>query len=484
MSLYSRRRLSYSLLCLLLVLSSFVSLSFFFDLEAITRDALPDYVSHLLLDNDYPPNHKELRKWIHDLPQHDLSLPFPEGKNGRYVKFSCQVQQLGWNNLLNEVCVAFYIFSLILAGGVGIGQFLTLLFFRLMNNYLAYRTNRAYVFSDFVWKREYYPWPEEKARNWPPISPLPSLISGPTVGDPWPANDPAPRSISGEWFEVVCPPERRKIINTREIKPYIREAGGREIFETWRKALNGPEPCIEIQSATREEDQFSQVFDLWIWGAGKMIEIWDEFKASPVSQSLGASHIVQNALEVNDHIFHASSDEIGVVDPYSRMLAIHLRRGDFKQACKMLSDYNATFYSWNLFDFLPDKFTPPSGGTMGKNTPENDARYFERCLPSDDDILRKIRDSRSDYLLAAQREGRRETVDVLYILTNDDSEWLMEVKKTMMNEGWRVVKTSRDLTLNREGKEASMAVDMEIARKASVFIGNGVSAKNIYSTLS
>jgi hypothetical protein len=108
MSIYRRRLLKSSLLYLLLVLSALISLSFFFDLEAITNETLPDY---LLPDRDYPPNHKKLRKWIHDLPQHDLSLPFPEGKNGRYVKFSCQIQQLGWNNVLNEACVAFYLFS-------------------------------------------------------------------------------------------------------------------------------------------------------------------------------------------------------------------------------------------------------------------------------------------------------------------------------------------------------------------------------------
>jgi hypothetical protein len=157
------------------------------------------------------------------------------------------------------------------------------------------------------------------------------------------------------------------------------------------------------------------------------------------------------------------------------MLAIHLRRGDYKEACKTLSDWNSTFYSWNLFDFLPDKFIPPSGGAWAKNTPENEALYMEHCLPSDDDILRKIRDSRRDYLLAAQKEGKKETVDVLFILTNDDSEWLTEVKKTLKNDDWRVIITSRDLKLNMEAKEVSMAVDMEIARKASVFIGNGVS---------
>jgi len=185
---------------------------------------------------------------------------------------------------------------------------------------------------------------------------------------------------------------------------------------------------------------------------------------------------VENALEVNKQVFHASASGVGIVDPYSRMLAIHLRRGDYKEACKSLSDWNATYYSWNLFDFLPDKFTPPSGGTLGHNTPENEAQYMIHCLPTDDQIFQKIRDSRSDYLRAAREEGREETVDVLYILTNDESEWLTEVKKSMKNEGWRVVATSRDLKLSMEAKDVGMAVDMEIARKASVFIGNGWSS--------
>jgi len=113
MSFYSHKRLSRSLLFLLLVLGALVSLSIFNNSEAITspsiasEEAPPQNVTiPKPPDRDYPPNYKKLRKWIHDLPQHNLSLPFPEGKDGRYVKFSCQVQQLGWNNLLNEVCVA------------------------------------------------------------------------------------------------------------------------------------------------------------------------------------------------------------------------------------------------------------------------------------------------------------------------------------------------------------------------------------------
>jgi hypothetical protein len=53
--------------------------------------------------NDYPPSYEQLRKWEKSLPQHNLDLPYPEGKTGRYVKFTVQIQQLGWNNCLNEL---------------------------------------------------------------------------------------------------------------------------------------------------------------------------------------------------------------------------------------------------------------------------------------------------------------------------------------------------------------------------------------------
>jgi hypothetical protein len=50
-----------------------------------------------------PPTYKRLKEWESDLPQHNLDLPFPEGRTGRYVLFKNQVQKLGWNNVLIEV---------------------------------------------------------------------------------------------------------------------------------------------------------------------------------------------------------------------------------------------------------------------------------------------------------------------------------------------------------------------------------------------
>jgi len=342
-----------------------------------------------------------------------------------------------------------------------------------MNSFLAYKSNRAYVFSEYTWKPEYYPWPEEKRLVSPVTTPLTALIAGPTVGEPWGPGDNAPRAISSKWWEVVCPLERRRIINTRDIKPKVWDIVGTEIFAEWQRVLSeSNDSCVEIVSLDMIEDTYPQVFDLRLWGTWKVLSLWDMFSKGPVSQLLKTSPIVERGVQVNHNVFALNPSD---VDPFSRMLAIHLRRGDFKEACTSLSNWNSTYYSWNLHEFLPDHFDPPPGGTMGKNTPENEALYMTHCLPTDEQILQKIRDSKNDYLKAVEAAGGHETLDVLYLLTNDDSEWLNDVKRIMKADGWKVIATSRDLKLDRETKEVGMAVDMDIARRAAVFIGNGVS---------
>lgn len=68
------------------------------------RAKLPEvYAETLSQPKTPPPTYKNLRNWEANLPQHDLDLPFPEGRTGRYVKFSNQIVMLGFNNVLNEV---------------------------------------------------------------------------------------------------------------------------------------------------------------------------------------------------------------------------------------------------------------------------------------------------------------------------------------------------------------------------------------------
>jgi hypothetical protein len=68
-----------------------------------TRQNLQCFLPSIAGHADEPPTWKRLRQWEDDLPQHNLDLPFPEGRDGRYILFKNQIQKLGWNNQLNEV---------------------------------------------------------------------------------------------------------------------------------------------------------------------------------------------------------------------------------------------------------------------------------------------------------------------------------------------------------------------------------------------
>jgi hypothetical protein len=53
-----------------------------------------------------PAHHDRLRALERSLPQHNLNLPFPEGRTGRYIWFNVQPRGQGWNNILAQQCVA------------------------------------------------------------------------------------------------------------------------------------------------------------------------------------------------------------------------------------------------------------------------------------------------------------------------------------------------------------------------------------------
>ena len=348
-----------------------------------------------------------------------------------------------------------------------------------MNTWLAYKSNRAYVFQDYIWKREYYPWQSFIDRTWPtiPHTPANALLAGPSVGGPWGRGDGAPRSVSEKWFDVVCPKEERRIINSEEVKPAIRWENGDVIFNRWQQLLrDAPERCIEVQAASRSIDGFPQTFDLFLWGSDRILSLWEDFKNSPVSQLLATSPVVESAIYKNEYLFQSRDSSLPSEAPlnvYDRMLAIHLRRGDFQQACLDLANWNSTFYSWNLHPSLPDKFVNPPGYTWGKNTPENVEFYLKRCYPTDEAILEKIERSKSDYVQSA-KPGETRYLDTLYILTNDKTGWVNSMIPLLQTHGWHIVVTTQDLDLDSEQKDVGMAVDMEYARKAAVFIGNGV----------
>ncbi|KDR82465.1 hypothetical protein GALMADRAFT_87810 [Galerina marginata CBS 339.88] len=418
-------------------------------------------------NGDRPPSYTDLREWEVRLPQHNLDLPFPEGRSGRFVLFSnSRAHPVGWNNKLNDM---------------------------LMNTWLAYSSNRAYVFHDFVWTRSHYPWAASSyGQEWTPRTPLNALISGPSAGGPWEQGDNAPRSISEAWFDIVCPKSERRIIHTRDVKSGVYWADGKVIFEKWQRLLSeAPERCIEVVPGSPEDDPFPETFDIWFWSTERSISLWDEFKVSPVSRLLGTSGIVQSAIDDNRRLFHSNGQSTSK-DPFDNVLSIHVRRGDFKEACLEHAAENSTFYNWNLLSFLPDKFYPPAATPgiiipKGRNTPDNEAIFLARCLPSAASITHKVQMAREAYLQASPMPARgslkpnrllrsKRPLDVLYIMSNDRTVWLDNLKDALRKDGWDRIVTSGDLKLNSEQKDVSVAVDMDIGRRSAVFIGNGWSS--------
>ncbi|KAJ7650296.1 hypothetical protein FB45DRAFT_1017688 [Roridomyces roridus] len=395
-----------------------------------------------------PPTHEKLWKWEASLPQHDPDLAFPEGRTGRYVKFSNQALRLGWNNCFNEV---------------------------LMNSHLAYMSEpclcacNCMVFQPYYWGG-HYPWPSsQRADYFRTTTPLNALLSGPAAGRPWEAGDNAPRAVSESYFDMICPDSERRKISTAQVKPRLRHSEGIVVFQEWMKVLSeAPERCVEVVPGPWAEDDHPQVFDLWLFGSRRIVSLWEEFAQSPTSRLLGPSKIVEAAVARNRRLFlppRGSSRR----DPFPRMLAMHLRRGDYREACLEFARYGSTFYSWNLLPFLPDQFTP-----LPEGHPDRVARVMEHCLPDRDAVVRKVKQAKAEYLQT--REHPAAKVDILFILTNEHDAWLEELKDALLREDrWRIV-TSRELQLDAEQTEVSMAVDMEIARRAAVFIGNGWSS--------
>jgi hypothetical protein len=342
-----------------------------------------------------------------------------------------------------------------------------------MNAHLAYISERAYVFQDYQWAPDHFQWPKEKWVTVNPRTPLTAIISGPVAGGPFESDDPAPRAISEDWFDIVCPRRERRYINTRDVKPAVAEAPGIDVLTHWQTVLrNVPEHCVEIVGA--EEDMFSQTFDLGLWGSPRILTVWDSFSQSPISRLLDASPIVHSAVDRNTYLFIPRGPRPphpAPRDPFRRMLALHLRRGDYDGHCRGMTYINMVFYSWNLFPYLPDRFVSEP------DAPGKDERFLERCWPDHAGIVKKAAEARRDYLAhAATFNGTQSsaTLDVMYILTNEKSAWITGLKKALQRDGWTVA-TSRDLVLDTEQRDVSMAVDMEIARRAAVFVGNGVS---------
>jgi hypothetical protein len=207
-----------------------------------------------------------------------------------------------------------------------------------------------------------------------------------------------------------------------------------------------------------------------------ILSLWPEFRDSPTSRLLKTSPLIDSAIHQNEGLFF---DTTSIRNPsrYDKLMAIHIRRGDYDDACHMLAKHNSTFYQWNLLPELPDPLItePPLPGAPRRdeegweNTPNNVAMVQQRCWPTEEQIVEKIMGSKNEWEVLAGTK-----LNVLYVMTNGDEAWFTSLKNNLLARGWDRVVAAVDLELNPEQFGVAMAIDMDIGRRAAVFIGNGV----------
>ncbi|CAE6452544.1 unnamed protein product, partial [Rhizoctonia solani] len=385
------------------------------------------------------------------LPQHNLSAPYPEGKSGRYLRFSNQVWGTGWNNVLQE---------------------------RLLNTILAYSAGRAPVFSPFeAWAHP----PRDDTtfggqRN-VLIIPYNALLSGPTSGMSWGPSDRHPRAVSQKYWELVCPGSERRIVDADEVMKQVgRESDGIKMLTEWAKLTKDmPEKCVEIKG--------TQVFDFYLIGSTRILSLCEAFKNHPTVKLLEDSEVVKNG--VRENMGKLQTVE-GAQRPYipkssgviEGLLGIHIRRGDFRGDlgkdnghCFNLGRWGSAYSGWNQLPQLRDKYDSPSreGVEGGQYSPEIRDYYLKHCLPTAEQVVARIRE--------IQTESRTH-LSHIFIANNAEDEYLTDLRHKLATDGWETKKivTSKDLELNWQAKSVNNVVDMAILTRAEIFIGNGWSS--------
>ncbi|TDL26368.1 hypothetical protein BD410DRAFT_836268 [Rickenella mellea] len=397
----------------------------------------------------FPPLYEDVYEYERNLPQHNESLPFPEGADGRYLYQSSHAWGAGWNNAFQEL---------------------------LFQSHLAFATQRAFVFDPYTWNPDpLQNYTEYNGHLIPSRIPLNALVSGPLAGAAFPDDNPNPRSVTKEYFEKVCP--NPTILSGDDVPDAVDSTDANFIMQKWiEKLQNTEDRCVKLQG------NHAQIFPYFIFGYETLTETWSWFSKSPIVTHFAWSRLATSAMEANlafikpietffDRLVSMFNsfmwgEKQGIYSQINGLLVLHVRRGDYAEHCVNLANWGALWMGWNTFPEFTDKLVLPTGQNV---TEERHVIYMERCWPTQEQIVAKV----SAVLKTREAWGIRR----IYVMTNAKVEWAAELRgKLMAINGLETVTTSRDLRLSWTQKFVSHALDMFIGQRAQVFIGNGWSS--------
>ncbi|KAH9896922.1 hypothetical protein C8Q73DRAFT_642760 [Cubamyces lactineus] len=389
-----------------------------------------------------PPLYSRFHEAELGLPQHNALLSAPEGKDGKYLWIANHASKCGWGNAMQEL---------------------------FLNAYLAYRTDRAFVFDNYTWSRGESDYSLYNLKPIPSRIPLTAFMRGPIVGGEFPPGDAAPRSVTPEYFYEVCP--NRTIIGSYTVNDALVDPSAEALVQAWADKM-APHRCVEIEQSPPE------IFDEHVFAdADRLLDVWPHFSQSPIVQNFSWSTLVELAFDNNREVISPASpfDPPLSAEPFSKglrrytsipgLLVLHIRRGDFKGHCyDVLASRSIGYTGFNSFPSLPDHWDLPADISEHQKR----ALYTEHCFPDIDTIVQRVEDVR------ASPAGQG--LSHVYVMTNGSPSWVSKLKAALQaKHDWAHVASSRDLMLNPEQKYIAQAVDMLVAQRAQVFVGNGVS---------
>jgi len=306
--------------------------------------------------------------------------------------------------------------------------------------------------------------------------PLTAYLDCPTSGSPWKVDssmsakqvEKTPRAVSLEYWDKVCPPHYRYRINTTEINARIgvnlEKDQGSDIVGKWVDFLK----TIHDQRCVIISWQTPRIIDFGLLGSERLLSLWPAYSKSPVLTQFKWSPIVLKAVQKNLRLISpppwylpwkfTSEDEKYEVPG---LVTLHVRRGDYESHCKWVSTF-ANFEGWNRLPFLPDQWSPPEAKD------ERREYALHRCWIEIPAILSRLEDLRMQH--------PELTLDRIFLSTNGKPDWILELKDALAKGGWYTIVSTRDLDLNWHEGGVENAVDMEMAARGQVFVGNGFSS--------
>lgn len=102
---------------------------------------------------------------------------------------------------------------------------------------------------------------------------------------------------------------------------------------------------------------------------------------------------------------------------------------------------------------------------------ERVARYMQHCLPTVDQIIKRVEQVKLDW----ESLHPRHNLTQIYIMSNAERDFGDRLKNDLYAQGWSRVVISKDRVVLHDEAEIDLATDMMIGQNAEVFLGNGVS---------